>query len=105
RKNARVEPAKDGRQRFVFELELLAFEPVKGTLPAVELRVVTKAGVVGAGKTRELPVEVKSLIENEPNAQLKPESAPVPVMQDDFTLLYIAGALLAAGLVALPTLL
>ena len=102
-KRARVAPAKDGRQRFVFELELLAFEPGRRELEGVELRVVTKAGIVGTVDTERLAIEVRSLIANEPDAKLKPETQPVAVMQDDYTLPYIAGGLAAAALIALIT--
>jgi hypothetical protein len=102
-KRARVEPAKDGRQRFVFEIELLAIEPGKQVIPAIELRVVTKNGFVGSVQTRPLPLSVGSLLANEPNAQLKPETKPVVVMQDDYTLLYALGAVATVVLVALLT--
>ncbi len=102
-KRARVEPAKDGRQGFVFQIELLAAEPGKHEIPALELRVVTKAGFVGSVKTQALPVTVGSLLANEPNAKLKPQTKPVVVMQDDYRLLYVLGAIAAAGLIALLT--
>jgi hypothetical protein len=102
-KRARVEPVKNGRQLFVFELDLLALDPGKHALPGLELRVVTKDGFVGGAKSGPIAVEVKSLLGNEPNAQLKPETKPVVVMQDDYTLLWVLGALAAAGLVALLT--
>ena len=102
-KRPRVEPSKNGRRLFVFELDLLALDPGKHALPGLELRVVTKDGFVGATRSGPIAVEVKSLLGNEPNAQLKPETKPVVVMQDDYTLLWILGALAAAGLVALLT--
>jgi hypothetical protein len=102
-KRARVEPVKNGRQLFVFELDLLALDPGKHSLPGLELRVVTKDGFVGSAKSGPVAVEVKSLLGNEPNAQLKPETKPVVVMQDDYTLLYVLGGLAGAALVALLT--
>jgi hypothetical protein len=103
-KRSRIRPAKDGRVRHEFELDLLAFDPGRHELGPVELRVVTKDGLVGSVLTNDkLAVEVDSLLGNEPNAQLKPETDPVVVMQDDYTLLYIAGGLAAAALIALIT--
>jgi hypothetical protein len=102
-KHARVEPAKDGRQQFVFEIELIAFDPGEQALPAIELRVVTKDGFIGSVKTEPQPLKVSAQLGNEPDAKLKPETKPVVVMQDDYTLLYVLGAIAAAGLVALIT--
>lgn len=103
RKRARVEPAQGGRQRFVFEIELLAIEPGKHELKPIELRVVTKDGFVGSVKSDPLPLSVSSLLANEPNAQLKPATKPVVVVQDDYTLLYVLGAVFGAALIALLT--
>jgi hypothetical protein len=102
-RRSRVEPAKDGRQRFVFELDLLALEPGRHAIDGVELRVVTKAGLVGSIRTAPLAIEVGSLLANEPNAQPKPETQPVVVMQDDYTLLYVLGGIALAALIALVT--
>jgi hypothetical protein len=100
-KRARVEPAKDGRQQFVFEIELLAIEPGKHEQKPIELRVVTKDGFVGSIQTAPLTVNIGSLLANEPNAQLKPPTKPVVVTQDDYTILYVLGGLFAAALIAL----
>jgi hypothetical protein len=102
-KRARTDPAKDGRQLFVFDVELLALDAGDAQLPAIELRVVTKDGFVGSVKTEPQPLKITALLGNEPDAKLKPETKPVVVMQDDYTLLYVLGALAAAALVALLT--
>lgn len=102
-KRAHAEPAQGERTVFVFDIELLALESGDQTLPAIELRVVTKDGFVGSIKTEPQPLKVNALLGNEPDAKLKPETKPVVVMQDDYTLLYVLGALGAAGLVALLT--
>jgi hypothetical protein len=102
-KRLRVEPPQSDRQRFVFELELIAFEPGEKPIPAIALRVVTKDNFVGSVKTSEIPYRVKSLLGNEPNAQPKLETKPVPVLEDNWIPIYIAAGLLAAGLVALLT--
>jgi uncharacterized membrane protein YgcG len=103
-KRARVEPVKDGRHTFVFEIDLLSLEPGEVGIAAVELRVVTKDGLVGFVKTDATPLKVGSLIANEPNAQPKAATKPVSVTQDDYTLLYVVGGLAGATLIALLTL-
>jgi hypothetical protein len=65
--------------------------------------VVTKEGFVGSVKTEPIALKVASLLANEPNAQLKGETKPVVVTQQDYTLLYVLAGLAAAGLIALLT--
>jgi hypothetical protein len=103
-RRARTEEA-EGKQRFVFELDLLALDPGTLTIPALTLRVVGDDGALAEVKTDPQQVEVKSLIANEPNAAPKEPSKPVVVMQDDYTLAWVGGGLLAIGAVALLTLL
>jgi hypothetical protein len=92
-------------QRHEFELTLLALEPGTITFPGVNLRVVGPHGELGDVRTPAETLQIGSLIANEPNAEPKPETQPVVVMQDDYTLAWIAGGLLAAGLIAAATLL
>jgi hypothetical protein len=105
KKQLRVEPSQDGKQRFVFNLELLAFEPGDKPIPAIQLRVVTKDNFIGVAQTAAVPYKVQSLVANEPNAQPKLETKPVAVLEDNYIPIYALGALLAAGAVALLTLL
>jgi BatD DUF11 like domain len=105
KKQARVEPPNGDRQRFVFDLELLAFEPGDKPIPAIELRVVTKDNFVGTVKTQPVPFRVRGFLDNEPNAQPKLETKPVAVLQDNWIPIYILGGLAAAAVVALLTLL
>jgi hypothetical protein len=105
KKNLRVTQPVQGKQDFVFDLQLLALLPGNEPIPAIELRVVTKDGFIGRTQTEALPYTVRSLLANEPNAQPKPETRPVSVMEDNFIPLYIAGALLFALAVAGITLL
>jgi hypothetical protein len=92
-------------EQHTFELTFLALEPGKQTLPGVKLRVVGPHGELGDVSTEPKTVEVASLLANEPNAEPKPPSKPVIVMQDDYTLAWIGGALLFAGVIAVATLL
>jgi hypothetical protein len=94
-----------GEEQHSFELTFLALEPGKQTLPGVKLRVVGPHGELGDVTTEPKTVEVASLLANEPNAEPKPPSKPVIVMQDDYTLAWIGGALLFAGLIVVATLL
>jgi hypothetical protein len=92
-------------QRHEFELTLLALEPGTLTFPGVNLRVVGPHGELGDVRTPAETLQVGALLANEPNAEPKPETKPVVVMQDDFTLAWIAGGLLAAALLVAATLL
>lgn len=82
----------DGGKRFVFTLKLLAFEPGEHTIGPIRLRVVTGDGTIGRVETDPLTITVGSLIGNEPNADIKPPTEPVKVMEDDYTLAWIGGA-------------
>ncbi len=96
---------RDGRKRFTFAVELLAFEPGVHTVGPVRLRVVTGDGTIGRVETEALTVEVGSLLGNEPNAEPKPDTEPVQVMEEDYTLAWIGGGLAAVVLLALIMLL
>lgn len=92
---------RDGRRRFRFELDLLALEPGQQELPAIRLRVVTADGVVGSVQTEARTIEVGSHVANEPDAQPKPPTRPVPVLEEDYTLLWVLIAIGVLLLVAL----
>lgn len=96
-------PVEGGRREFVFEVTLLALEPGEHELPSLELRVVTADGTVGSVRTEPRIITIGSLLANEPDAEPRPPSAPLPVMQDDYTLAWILGAIAAILLTALIT--
>lgn len=102
-RRARVEK-REGKQHYVFELDLLALEAGDLTLPALTLRVVADDGALAEAKTEPIPLHIESLIANEPNAEPKDATGPVAVIQDDYTLAWVFGGLAAAALVALLTL-
>jgi hypothetical protein len=102
-RRVRTEPARNGRRTHVFELDLLALEPGEHTLPALKLRVVTGDGIVGSVRTEPIRFRVRSVLGNEPNAQPKPATQPVVVMQDDYTLAWVLGTLAVMLLTALLT--
>ncbi|MBX3272920.1 MAG: hypothetical protein KF729_21840 [Sandaracinaceae bacterium] len=95
------QPMGDGRRRFTFRLELLALEPGEHELPALRLRVVTADGRVGSARTEPRTITVGSHLANEPDAQLRPPTAPVPVFEKDYTLAWVLGILAALLLTAL----
>ena len=103
-RRAHSEPQGD-RTRFSFELDLLALDAGSLTIPSLRVRVVGPKGELGETRTEARTIQVKSLIGNEPNAQPKAASAPVTVIEDDYTLAWVLGSLLAVALVALTTLL
>jgi len=92
----------DTRTRY--ELDLLAFEPGAFEVPALTLRLVGPNGELGEAHSEAQRVSVGSLIANEPNAEPKGATKPVAVVQDDYTLAWVALGLAAAALVALTTL-
>ena len=104
-KNRKADAPQGDTQTFRFALDLLGFEAGDIELDHIRLRIVTQDGAVFEAIAPKTIVHLKSTIGNEPNAQLKPESKPVVVMEDDYTLAYIGlgilGALLVAGLTLL----
>lgn len=98
-----TEATANGRRTFTYRLDFLALEPGDLTLPALTVRVITPEGLVGTAQTEPQVVHVESLIANEPDAQPRPATEPVVVMEDDYTLAWIGGALLLMALTALIT--
>jgi hypothetical protein len=96
-------PIDGGLREFRFEIDLLALEPGEHELPALRLRVVTAEGAVGTVRTEPQRITIGSLIANEPDAQPRPPTQPVVVMEDDYTLAWIAGILGGMALTALLT--
>jgi hypothetical protein len=88
------------------EVRLVAFEAGALEIPAQGISVVDAAGNVGELATEPATIEVKSLIANEPEPKLKPDTGPgARVFEKDYTALYVLGALgCAAALVALTLL-
>lgn len=101
-KKVSVEPSADGKLKtFTFELQLLCFDVGVHELGPVHVRITTAAGQLIEIESNTTSIEVRSLVANEPDPQLKPASNPVVIEQDDYRLLIILGALLALGLGAL----
>jgi hypothetical protein len=88
----------DGKIRREFTAQVAAYETGELTLPAVEVTYLGKRGEVMTTRTEPIPIKVTSLLANEAEPALKENAPPVRVLQRDLLLVYIAGALLAAGL-------
>lgn len=85
----------DGGREFTFELDFLTLEPGEHEIAPITLRVVTESGVIGTVRTEARTITVGSLTANEPDAQPRPATAPVVVMEDDYTLAWVLGILAA----------
>lgn len=94
----------DGR-KFNFEIDLLILEPGQHTLPELTVRVVGPKGELAELKTPAKNLTVSSVLANEPNAAPRPATKPVVVMQDDYTLAYVGGGILAIAIIIAATIL
>jgi hypothetical protein len=93
----------DGRVKREFTLSVAAYEPGQVELPPVEVTYLGKAGEVRTARTAPIPIKIASLIANEPEPAIKEIAPPVPVLQPDLLLAYVAGGLAAAVIGALLT--
>jgi hypothetical protein len=88
------------------EVRLIAFETGTFAIPAQELTVVDDEGRIARVVADGAQLEIRSLTANEPEPELKPDTGPGErLFEEDYTLLWILGAVAAALLVALLTLL
>jgi hypothetical protein len=92
-----------GRIRREFVLQVAGYEPGAWKIPAVDVTYLASGGSVRQVRTEPQPVKIASLIANEPEPALKENAGPITVMKRDLTLVYVAGALVAAALGALVT--
>ncbi len=102
RKKLTIAPSPDGTSKtFSFELQLLCFDVGVHDLGPIRVRVTGAGGDLVELDSNSSRIEVRSLLANEPDAQLKPPSQPAVIEQDDYRLLLILGALLALAIGAL----
>jgi len=87
----------DGRMRREFVLQIAGFEPGEHTVPSVPLTYLGGGGAVRTAHSPAVKLRIKSLIANEPEPALKPDSAPVRVYEDRLWPAYLLGGLMAAG--------
>jgi hypothetical protein len=101
-KKLSVEPSPDGKSKtFTFELRLLCFDVGVHELGPIQVRVTGAAGELLELESNTSSIEVRSLLANEPDPELKPPTEPVVIEQDDYRLLILLGILLAVALGAL----
>lgn len=101
-KSVTEETSPDGSAKtFRFEMTLQCFDVGTHPLGPIRVRVASADGELEYLESELRNVEVRSVLANEPNAELKPPTKPVVVEQDDYTILVILGALLALALGAL----
>jgi len=101
-KKLTVAPSPDGKSKtFTFELQLLCFDVGVHELGPIRVRVTTAGGELLELESNSSSIEVRSLLANEPDAELKPPSEPLVIEQDDYRLLVILGALMLIALGAL----
>jgi hypothetical protein len=89
-----------GKVRRTFRVKIAAYETGELSVPPVPVTYLGEGGAVRTARTKPVPVKIESLLANEPDAQLKENPTPVSVvvLEDDYTLVYIAAGLLAAAL-------
>ncbi|MCS6856959.1 MAG: hypothetical protein NZM37_04535 [Sandaracinaceae bacterium] len=97
------ESKENGKRKLLFELDLLALEPGEHRLSPLLFRVITKDGQVGNLEIPIPKIKVNALTGNEPNAQPRPPTQPIPVFQEDYTILYVLGVLAIIAITALIT--
>lgn len=96
----------DGRMKRLYTLTIAAYAPgEKVVVPPVEVTYLGPHGDVRTARTAPVPVKIGSLIANEPEPALKDAAPPVTVMVQNLWPAYAAGAIVAAGLGALITML
>jgi hypothetical protein len=101
-KKPSIDVSPDGKLKtFTFELQLLCFEVGVHELGPVRVRITSAAGQLTEIESNTRSIEVRSVLANEPDPQLKPASNPVVIEQDDYRLLIVLGALLATAVGAL----
>jgi hypothetical protein len=105
-KKVQVGEPEDGWVVEAMEVHLVPFESGALEIPAQGIAIVDAKGNVGTLATDPVAIEVKSLIANEPEPKLKPDTGPGErVFEKDYTPLWVLGGLgCAAALVALTLL-
>ena len=105
-KDDMVGEASDDWLKETLIVNLISFEAGDMEIPTQRITVLDIDGRVAEMETEPVTVSVKSLIANEPEPQMKPDTGEgVPVYEDDYTLLYVLGALGVIIAIALLTLL
>ena len=94
-KKLTAEPSASGEwQTLTFELRLLCFELGTHALGPVRVRITSAEGELIELVTDARDVEIHSVLANEPEPELRPQTEPVVVEQEDYRLLIALAALL-----------
>ena len=101
----KIPPAEKGgfpQLERTFSVKVAAYELGRLTLPPVEVTALGPAGELVTLRTEPLPIEIRSLMRNEPNPKPKDIEPPVQVFQHTWWLFYtLAGLVLVALTIAL----
>src|SRR6266540_2584214 len=95
----------DGKVRREFMLTVAAYEPGEIAVPAIDVTYLGPRGDMRTVRTAPVPIKIGSLIANEPEPALKENAVPVSVLERTLWPIYVAGAIAAAALGALITML
>jgi len=88
------------------EITLLAFDTGEHEIPPQQLTVVDIEGRIAEVETDGATVTIESLIANEPEPEIKPDTGPgEKVFEKDYTLLYVLAVIGGIVVIALLTLL
>jgi BatD DUF11 like domain len=90
----------DGHRSRSFRVEIAAYETGELTVPAIPVTYIGKDGRVLSRPTEPVPIKITSLIANEPDPQLKEPAAPITVLEEDLTLVFLGAGLLVAAISA-----
>lgn len=88
-----------------FSLKVAAYELGQQTIPPIEVTALGPAGELTTTSTTAFPIDIKSVLRNEPNPKLKGLEPSVSVFQRTWWLLYLIIALAAVGVIVTATLL
>lgn len=88
----------DGKMRREFVLSVAAYEPGDVTLPPLDVTYLGKGGDVLTAHTAPVPIKIVSLLANESEPALKDNAEPVPVLERNLLVVYIAAGLVVAAL-------
>jgi hypothetical protein len=88
-----------------FSLRVAAYELGELELPPIEVTALGPAGELLSLKTLAVPIQIRSVLGNEPDPKVKDLEPPVEVFQRDWLLLYILIALAALAVIVTTTLL
>lgn len=89
----------------IFTVQVAAYELGEQTLPPIEVTALGPGGELVSLHTPAMPIQITSVMRNEPNAKLKGLEPPVTVFQRTWWLLYAIIAIAAVGLIVTATLL